>query len=117
MFFLMILAFLTLEECLYRGAGLEDLHSFWDHSFGLSVHKVGAGRKRWAHLSGVQQGRYTAEPSVDCGFCSGSDMCGGVLAQGEGCGWSVCACVCVSCVRQGIPGVGNDWLYFISFYF
>lgn len=78
---------------------------FWDHSFGLSVHKVGAGAKRWAHLSGVQQGRYTAEPSVDCGFCSGSDMWRVVLGSGRGM-WveRVCVCVCVSCVRQGIPG-------------
>ena len=37
------------------------------------------------------------QPSVDCGFCSGSNTCGGVwgtcVAQGEGCGWSVCVCI------------------------
>lgn len=68
-----------------------------NHSFGISVHKVGGGAEAlgiffWSPAGKIHGG---GQPSMDCGFCSGSDMCGGVLAQGEGCGWSMSLCVSV----------------------
>lgn len=90
---------------------MEDLHSFWNHSLGISVHKVGGGRKHWAHLSGVHQGGYTAEDSPVWTVVSALAV---IRVEGSGArvwprGRDVGgACVCVSCVRQGILGIGND---------
>lgn len=92
---------------------MEDLHSFWNHSFGISVHKVGGGRKHWAHLSGIHQGGFTAEDSPVWTAVSALAVIrvegSGAPACGPGGGmWVERVCVCVSCVRQGIPGIGND---------
>ena len=100
---------------LIKGIRVGRLSLILNHSFGISVHKVGEGQKRWAHLlesSREDTRRRTAQRGLWFLLCQGYvwrglGPGGGMWVERARARACVCVCVCV-CVRQGIPGVGND---------